>query len=194
MKELSLHILDIAQNSIRAEASHIHIRIEESGLRNSMRIIITDNGMGIPRKMLAEVTDPFITSRTVRKVGLGLPFLRQHAEIAGGKLKIDSVEGEGTRVEATFILNHIDRQPMGDIPGVIKILMLANPRIDFVYEHSTDLGEFKLDTCEIKDLFGIDSLTNNSLMEDIRNMTLQNLKSISVADPVQNAGLIYPGG
>jgi len=188
MKELSLHILDIAQNSIRAKASRIHIRIEESGLKNSMLVVITDDGKGIPRKMLSNVTDPFITSRTVRKVGLGLSFLRQHAQMAGGKVKIDSVEGEGTRVEATFLLNHIDRQPMGDIPGVIKILMLANPRIDFVYEHNTDLGEFKLDTCEIKDLFGVDSLTNYDLMEDIRSMILQNLKSISVADPVQNAG------
>jgi len=180
MKELSLNILDIVQNSIRALARQIGITIMESELNNSMKIIIQDDGDGIPEEMLATVTDPYTTSRTKRKVGLGLPFLRQHAEMAGGGLRIESSEMEGTRVEADFLLNHIDLQPMGDISGVIKLLVMANPLIEFLYEHKTDKGEFKLDTREIKEVFEVSSLTDNSLMEDVRNMISENLKNIEI--------------
>jgi len=178
MKELSLNILDIAQNSIRAKAGKISIVIEESEKNNSLRITISDDGSGIPAEMLAEVTDPYTTSRTSRKVGLGLPFLKQHAEITGGNLKIESKQGKGTQVEANFVLNHLDRQPMGDISGVIKLLIMANPRLDFFYLYKTDEGEFSIGTPEIKKIFGVNELTDNNLMKDIREMMLENLRNI----------------
>ncbi len=182
MKELSLNILDVVQNSIRAKSQSINVVIEESVKKNSIRIIITDDGQGISEEMLPDVTDGFVTSRTKRKVGLGLPFLRQHAESAGGWLKIRSHEGAGTRVEASFILDHIDRQPMGDIAGVIKILMMTNPDIEFRYKHSTDSGEFTVDTREIKETFEVNSLNDNNLMKDVKSMMVENLRSIEVTE------------
>ncbi len=182
MKELALNILDIVQNSIGAKADQEEIFIEESRLENSMRIVISDNGSGMRSEILKDVTDPFITSRTTRKVGLGLPFLKQHAEMAGGRLKIESHVGVGTNVEAAFILNHIDRQPMGDISGVIKLLIIANPRIDFLYKHKTDTGEFSLDTREIKHVFEVNDLSDNNLMNDIKSMIKENLSSIDIAE------------
>ncbi len=182
MKELSLNILDIVQNSIRAKAKQINIAIEESELRNSMVIVINDDGTGMSPEMLSNVTDPYTTSRTKRKVGLGLPFLKQHAEQAGGTVTIDSLEGKGTRVHASFVLNHFDRQPLGDISGVIKLLIMANPAIEFIYEHSTDKGEYRIDTKEIKEVLEVKSLTDNDLMKDIQNMILENLENIGVLD------------
>jgi anti-sigma regulatory factor (Ser/Thr protein kinase) len=180
MKELALNILDIVQNSIRAKARQIEIQIEESEFRNLLRIVISDDGIGIPPEMLANVVDPYITSRTIRKVGMGLAFLKQHAEFAGGRLKIDSSEGKGTRVETWFLLNHIDRQPMGDISGVVKILIVANPLIEFLFEYKTDIGEFRIDTTEIKEVFKVKDLTDNNLMGDIRGVIEENLKNIGV--------------
>jgi DNA topoisomerase VI subunit B len=179
MKELALNILDIVQNSIRARAHEIGIRIEESEGLNMLKINISDNGIGIHPEMLPYVTDPFTTSRTKRKVGMGLSFLKQHAEQAGGRLRIESHEGKGTRIEAEFILNHIDRQPMGDLPGVLKILVIANPGIEFFFEYKTDKAEFSIDTHEIKETFEIKDLTDNNLMEDIKEMIKGNLKEIS---------------
>jgi len=180
MKELSLNILDIVQNSIRAKALRVDIIVEESEKNNLLRIVIKDDGEGIPKEMLPNVTDPYTTSRTKRNVGMGLAFLRQHAELAGGELKIDSNPGQGTRIDVCFQLNHMDRQPMGDISGVIKILIMANPGIDFFYEHKTDKGEFKIDTVEIKDTFEVNSLTDNNLMEDVKNLIKENLENIGV--------------
>ena len=180
MKELSLNILDIVQNSIRAKASMISISVEESVIGNTLSIGIKDNGEGMPAKMLETVTDPYTTSRTKRKVGLGLPFLRQHAEMAGGNLNIISVPGEGTSVEANFILNHFDRQPLGDISGVLKIMIIANPGIEFAYRHKTDMGKFEIDTKEIKEVLETEDLTDNGLMNDIRDMIRDNLESIGI--------------
>jgi hypothetical protein len=182
MKELALNILDIVQNSIRAKARQIEILIEESEFRNLLRIMISDDGIGIPPEMLANVVDPYITSRTKRRVGMGLAFLKQHAEFAGGRLKIDSREGKGTKVDACFLLNHIDRQPMGDISGVVKILIVANPLIEFLFKYKTDNGEYEIDSREIKELFEVKDLTDNNLMNDVRNMIMENLKNIGVKD------------
>jgi len=178
MKELALNIMDIAQNSIRAKADHIVIAVKESVTDDSLIITITDNGMGIPKNMLKNVTDPFVTSRTKRKVGMGLAFLSQHAELAGGKLTISSKEYGGTCVKAIFSLNHIDRQPLGDIAGVIKLIVMANPKIEIEYFHKTDIGEFSVKTSEIRQVFEVKELNDNVLMEDIRKMIRGNLMEI----------------
>ncbi len=133
MKELSLNILDIVQNSIRAKADEITIGIRESVRDDLFRITITDNGAGIPEKILANVTDPFVTTRTKRRMGLGLPLLKYHAELTGGKLEISSQSGEGTEIKADFSFRHFDRQPLGDIVGVLILLIASNENINFIY-------------------------------------------------------------
>ncbi len=181
MITLSLNILDIVQNSIRAKADEISIEINELPQTDIFRIKITDNGAGIPEEKLGIVTDPFVTSRTRRRMGLGLPLLKYHAELTGGSLKIESVKAEGTRVTALFSYSHIDRQPLGDITGVLKILIAANPDINFIYRHITDKGEFRFSSEETKQYLEVERLTDNSLIGDICSMIAENLKEIDVS-------------
>lgn len=182
MKTLALNILDIVQNSVRAGADEILIEIIESSDADRFGIIITDNGKGIPKEMLGNVTDPFVTSRTKRRIGLGLPLLKQHAELAGGDLNIESEKDKGTKVTAHFSLSHIDRQPLGDITGVLKILIAANPGINFIYSHVTDNGNFRFSSKETKEYLEVDTLYSNSLLEDICGMIEENLYDIGVSD------------
>jgi hypothetical protein len=182
MKTLALNILDIVQNSVRAKADEISIEITESVASDTLRIIIIDNGVGIPAEMLENVTDPFVTSRTRRRIGLGLPLLKQHTELAGGNLKIESALNKGTKVSAKFSLRHIDRQPLGDITGVLKILIAANQGINFIYCHTTDNGNFRFSSKETKEYLEVDALYNSSLLNDIGNMIEENLYEIGVSD------------
>lgn len=181
MKELALNILDIVQNSIRAEADHISIEIRESEQLNLYQIIITDNGKGIPEGMLEHVADPFVTSRTRRRMGLGLPLLKYHADLAGGELKINSEVGKGTIVNATFRYNHIDRQPLGDITGVLKILIASNPGISFIYNHTVGNREYTFSTQETKEFLMVDKLYEMDLLQDIGLMIKENLKEINAS-------------
>lgn len=154
MKEISLNILDIAQNSIVAEADIVKIEIIEDATADEMTVTITDNGKGMPEEMLAAVTDPFTTGRTTRRVGLGIPLLKHAAELTGGRFDIKSKLGEGTTVTAVFGLSHIDRQPLGDIASTIHQLAIMNEKTDFLYVHSIDGKVFEFDTREIKKILG----------------------------------------
>ena len=181
MKALSLNILDIVQNSIRAKASLISIEIKESVNENLYRITVIDNGTGISEDILENVTDPFVTTRTKRKMGLGLPLLKYHAELTGGALEIKSEKGKGTEITATFSNSHIDRQPLGDIVGVFIILIAVNPGIDFIYRHITERGEYRFSSKEAKEYLGVDTLYDSVLLEDIGCMIGENLKEIEVS-------------
>ncbi len=150
MRELSLHILDIVQNSISAGASHITIAVEASSQDDLLTVRVTDDGKGMDPEFAAKVTDPFVTTRTVRKVGLGIPMLAANAQLSGGELRVDSAPGGGTTIVATFELNHIDRPPLGDIISTMITLIVANPDLSFRYEHKADGREFILNTDEIK--------------------------------------------
>jgi len=154
MKELSLHILDIIQNSISAGAGKIEVLIEENIPENQYIIIITDNGKGMDEEMLQIVTNPFFTTRTTRKVGVGISLYKQNAEQTGGSLTIESKVGEGTSVKAVFGYNNIDRPILGDIAGTMTLLIGANPEIRFIYNHYTALSEFEFDTVEVKEELG----------------------------------------
>jgi len=138
MKELSLNILDIVQNSVKAGATRIDILINEQPAEDLLAIEIIDNGCGMDAELLAKVTDPFTTTRTTRKVGLGIPFFKMAAESTGGSFSITSQLGIGTRVKATFGYHHIDRMPMGDLVSTIVLLIQGSPEIDFVYIHEYD--------------------------------------------------------
>lgn len=150
-----MNILDIAQNSVRAEASLIQISlVKQDGF---LELAILDNGKGMSEEMAQRVTDPFCTSRTTRKVGLGLPFLKMAAEMAGGSFGIQSKIGEGTKVNASFEIGNIDLMPIGDMGSTISVLVQANPNIDFVYTYSPDLKNnpgFVFDTREIRKVLG----------------------------------------
>ncbi|MCK9302297.1 MAG: ATP-binding protein [Bacteroidales bacterium] len=128
----------------------MEIKITESVKDNLLTLAIIDDGCGMDATTLAKVTDPFFSSRTTRHIGLGVPFLKQHAELAGGKFEITSTVGVGTNVFATFVLNHPDRQPLGDVPDVLLMLIASNPEIDFYYSFTTDDDELVFDTREIK--------------------------------------------
>ncbi len=154
MKELSLHILDIIQNSISANASLITIGIEEGDEKDILSIEITDDGIGMDREMLEKVTDPFITSRKSRRVGLGIPLFKAAAERCNGYFSIDSTEGQGTTVLAAFQKSHIDRAPLGNIAESIATCIHGNEKIDYYYKHTYNEEIFIFDTKEIRNVIG----------------------------------------
>ena len=173
MRELSLHILDVAENGITAGGDCIWIEIDEERKRDQLKIVIRDNGRGMPVEKLENIDDPFITTRTTRRVGLGLSLLAAAAERCEGTMHVDSNPGEGTEITATFRFNHIDRAPLGDMASTITTLIMGNPEIDFVYHHRIDGNEYSLDTREIRaemeDLSLSDPVVIHHLTETIRS-------------------------
>ena len=152
MKELSLNILDIAKNSVKAGATLIEITVEEKdGWRT---LTIKDDGCGMSPEFVAAVTDPFTTTRTTRKVGMGIPLLKLAAEQTGGSLTITSSQGEdhGTVVTATFAMDHLDCVPLGDYAGSVETLIQGSPDIDFVFLYRTAFGEKYLSTAEMRQI------------------------------------------
>lgn len=178
MKEISLHILDIVQNSIRAQASLIEIRILEDTSHNVLSIQIIDNGTGMDRETLEKVTDPFWTSRTTRKVGLGISLFKVAAERCEGCLRINSEVGKGTEVLAEFQKDHIDRAPLGNISDTVSLLIMTNEDIDFIYTHSFNQQSYELDTREIKKVLGDLPICNLEVIDWIKNNIKQGLDEI----------------
>ena len=150
MEDLSLHILDVVENSIEANASRIEIKIIEEKSKDLLVIEIKDNGRGMNRETINKVLDPFYTTRTTRSVGLGLSLLAQAARESNGNFEINSRLGEGTEIMATFQYSHIDRKPIGDMNDTLVTLIISHPEINFIYEHQDDEGNFILDSNEIK--------------------------------------------
>ncbi len=148
MEDLSLHILDIAENSINGAARTIEIIIDEDRDKDLLTIEIKDDGKGMDQKTLKKALDPFFTTRTTRKVGLGLSLLAQAAEQSGGKMELNSIPDVGTTVRATFRMSHPDCKPMGDIIETMRMLVAGHPEINFVYEHHKDKSEYRFDTRE----------------------------------------------
>lgn len=149
LEDLSAHVLDIAENSVMAKGTEIRVEILEERSRDKLTFSVEDNGKGMHEDFLSKVTDPFTTTRTTRRVGMGLPFLKQSAELCGGRLDIISEPGKGTKTTATFKMSSIDRPPLGDIPATMMALIMGSPEIHWIYIHKTDSGEFLLDTDEI---------------------------------------------
>ncbi len=154
MQELSLNVLDIAENSVKANASLIQITVDEQPAQDILTITISDNGCGMSEQQLQSVTDPFFTSRTTRKVGLGIPFLKMAAEMTDGKFSISSEVGVGTTTKATFGYSHIDRMPLGNMTDTVCTLVQCNPDRDFVYTHRLGDKEFVMDTREFRAVLG----------------------------------------
>lgn len=151
MEELSLHILDIAENSVRAKADTIEIRITEDRESDLLSVEVIDNGTGMDEETVKKVLDPFYTTKTVRRYGLGIPLLSEAAKAANGNLSIRSKKGEGTKIKADFQYSHIDRQPLGDIGQTIITLVIGNPEIDLIYIHTKNDRTSTLETRKIRD-------------------------------------------
>jgi hypothetical protein len=178
MKEISMHILDIIQNSIRAEANLIEIEIkEDTNIENNYILVIKDNGTGILPGDLIKVNDPFFTTQA-KKTGLGLSLLEQNAKLTGGRLKIESGSGKGTTITANFCHDHIDRQPLGDFASTFTGMIRANPQIDFVYLHSLNDKSFKIDTRQIKIEIGDVEISNGKIILFLKEMIRENLEEL----------------
>ncbi|MEA3487089.1 MAG: sensor histidine kinase [Thermodesulfobacteriota bacterium] len=150
MLELSMNILDIVENSTRADASLIKISVTEDREKDILRIEIADDGEGMEPDITEKALDPFYTSKDVRRIGLGLPMLSHAAKITAGRFIIESKKGKGTVVTADFGYSHIDRQPLGDMSGTMATIIAGNPLLDFVYTHLSNGKRYTLDTREVK--------------------------------------------
>jgi signal transduction histidine kinase len=138
MVDIAMHMMDIAQNSIRANAKNIDISFVESQSDNELAFCICDDGDGMSSEMIEKITDPFFTTRTTRKVGLGVPFLKMTTEQTGGEFQLESELGKGTKIKAKYMTNHIDCLPLGDIPGYLILLFIANPNLQISFEFEID--------------------------------------------------------
>jgi len=170
LRELCLHILDIAANSITAGADKIIISIDENLKDDTLTIEIADNGKGMNPETAKMVTDPFVTSRTERNVGLGIPLLKFAAESCNGWFKIDSEVGKGTKVVVQFQHSHVDRMPLGNIPDTLLSLELCTPEVNWAYSIRKNEKEFYFDDTELKkELDGI-PLTDPEVIRFIRTI------------------------
>lgn len=178
MLELAMNILDIVENSTRAGADLIRIKIVEDRGLDFLRIEIADNGEGMEPDLVPKIVDPFYTSKTVRRVGLGLPMLSHAAKITGGGCTIESKKGEGTTVKAQFGYSHIDRQPLGNMATTMTTMIAGNPEVDFVYTHVKDNESYTLDTREIKNEMDDVPIDHPAVLQFLKENIRDGLKEI----------------
>ncbi len=181
MEELALYILDLVENALRAGATLVQIDINENPSANEYSLTIADDGAGIAKENLDKASDPFFTTRTTRKIGLGLSMIKQMAEMTNGTYSLESEEGTGTIIRAVFELNHIDRPEMGDIEGTIALLIASHPKMDYVYNHTTPQGTFNMDTRDIKKLFVSSELGMPAVRHSIKGYIRDNLNMIKAS-------------
>ena len=168
MNDLSMHILDIVQNSISAGATRVSLTVDENPAADLLTIVIEDNGL----------SDPFFTSRTTRKVGMGIPLLKQSAEQSGGEVRITSEPGRGTEVTAVFGYSDIDRPPLGDVANALMITASSNPRMDFLFTYRYNGEEYVIDTADVKEIFGEDAFSNLTIVKNIEEMLKENIEEV----------------
>ena len=178
MEDLSLHILDVAENGISAGATVISIAIEENTVTDWLTIVIEDNGKGMSSEFLEKVLDPFVTTRLTRKVGLGLSLFQQSAVEADVDLRVESESGIGTKVVVGMRYGHIDRKPMGDMGATMLTLIEGNPSVDFIYNHRKDSKVYCLDTREIRSELGDVPLNHPQVVTLIKNNLAEGLREI----------------
>jgi hypothetical protein len=180
MNDISLHIIDIIQNSLSAGASRIGVTIEENILKNRLVVSISDNGKGMTKEQVNRLDDPFFTSRTTRRVGMGIPLFRQSAEQSGGSLEVTSEPGAGTTVNATFLNDHLDRPPLGDIANTIVLMVSANPDIDFLFRYIFNDVEYVFDTVEVKEVLEELPLNDPAVIRMLTGMIAENIKDLKI--------------
>ena len=180
MNDLALHLLDIVQNSLSAGASLITITVDEDLIKNKLSMAVKDNGRGMTKEQVKKLSDPFFTSRTTRRVGLGVPLLRQTGEQSGGGLEVTSEPGKGTLLSVHFQYDHIDRPPLGDIPNAVVLMVSANPLVDFEYKYSYNGKSYEIDTFQLKEVLGDTPLSDLHVMGMIEEMIKTNQTDLKV--------------
>jgi len=178
MDDLSLYLLDIVQNSFKAEANLLSITIDENTRKNLMTLTIQDNGYGMSEAQALQSISPFYTTRTTRKVGLGLPFLKMAANLADGDLTIASIEGIGTTVSITFVLNHVNTPPLGDIGETLYTILIHPQLKELKYIHTCDDREFTLELGTIMTLLDGVPLTELTIMKYLKSYINDNVELI----------------
>lgn len=180
MRDIAMHILDIAGNSVRAGASLIEVSVVENADEDTLVLTIKDDGCGMDTETMAKAMDPFFTSRLTRKVGLGIPLLQQNAQQTGGNVVIESQLGKGTLLTATFTRSHIDRPPMGDLPGSLSLMVSGNPAVDFRFVHRINEHEYVFDSRVVKSVLDGVEITQPSVIKFLKEMIKENLLEIGV--------------
>lgn len=178
---MSDHVLDIVQNSVRANATLIEIIVDEDRIGDFYTLQFKDNGCGMDAETVRKATNPFFTSRSTRKVGLGLPLLKQNALSSNGSFTIDSEAGKGTEVKAVFQHSHLDRPSVGEIWESIYLLLVGNPDIRLVYSHSTMEGSFELDSAELMLMLGDVSIKQSDIKRAVIEMIKNNLEVLKAS-------------
>jgi hypothetical protein len=179
MFDLSLHLLDIVENAIAAQARTVTISVTENLPQDRLELVIADDGQGMSPEELRRVTDPFTTSRTARRVGLGLPLLKHLAEQCHGVLSLVSRRGEGTRVKVMFQYGHIDRPLLGDVVSTLLCIVSANPEIRLIYRHRVGEVSYRLDTAELAQLVGKWSMYESGTLALIAQDVRRGLKKLA---------------
>ncbi len=182
VRDLSLHILDIIQNSLSAGSTAVTLTVAKQSDGNLLKVEISDNGRGMDQQMLMSVTDPFVTTRTTRKVGLGLPMLEQTAERSGGALHIWSTPGEGTMVAATFQYDNIDRPPLGSLTETLITLIATNPEVRFILRYEVDGKRFVFDTREVVAELGDVPINNPLVIEWTKQYLDEGIRDAGIID------------
>lgn len=180
MDELSLHILDIVQNSISAKATFIEVKVIEDLVKDKIEIMILDNGIGMDEEELKRVEDPFYTTKNYKKVGLGIPLLKQIALSTEGDFKIESKKGEFTKVYASFKRSHPDTPPIGNLKDTLLTIILSSENFDIKFQYKKDNKIFELNTKEIKENLGDIPINHPDVIKFIRNFLDENFKNMEV--------------
>lgn len=178
MREISLHILDIMQNSTTAQASLVKVLIMTEAGDGMLRIVIEDNGCGMDSELLARVTDPFTTARTTRRVGLGIPLFKASAEQSGGDFVVTSERDVGTVVTARYEISNIDRPPLGDLPGVIADMAAAYPSVEIHLQLENGDKQFIFNSREVRQVLGEVPLSEFNVIVWLREYISEGLKEI----------------
>lgn len=185
MRELILHLLDVIENSIGAGATVIEVVIEEDLVEDKLRMSVEDNGKGMDKAFLLHVYDPFVTTRTTRKVGLGIPLFKAAAEACNGQLQVDSELNRGARLEVEFQHSHIDRMPLGDLAGTLLNLLVVHPDIHWLFTYRAKLEsgdvEFVFDDTPIKEELSGLPLTEPSILAFLRKLLREGVGEVQQA-------------
>ena len=178
MQELSMNVLDVAENSMRAQAKNVTIKVIEDSAADKLSILIEDDGCGMSEEQVAQVTDPFFTTRTTRKVGLGVPLFKMAAEMSGGDFSITSKPGVGTKTCATFGLTNIDRMPLGDMASTMQLLICSHEDVNVMYTHIVDGREFFVSTDQLKEVLDGVSLETPEIRIFVGEYLRENIEAL----------------
>jgi hypothetical protein len=185
MREIALHLLDIAENSVAAESKNISIHVHEDLHNDRLSACVIDDGHGMDAETAQRVQDPFYTTRTTRNVGLGIPLLKLAAEMAEGSFSLQSEAGKGTWVEAEFRNSHLDRMPLGDLSATFLSLLISHPQIDWTFLYRvTDNGkrsrDFLFESAELKSELGDISLTEPEVLTFVRGLFEEGIEAVAL--------------